>query len=153
MKVKERIYVNLTDQEINDREELLVEVTENLKVTDVEFKFIKKEWSEKIKKEKTMQSDLSRAASTGKELQTVVAIQVFDQKNKRTWIEYKYEKYNERPLTIAEIESIGNSLFKEAVAENKADEDAKEGPVDGENEILRVVNSERKVRTKKDHTV
>lgn len=153
VKVKERIFVNLNEVEIQARAELLVDVTENLKDVDIEFKGIKKEWSEKIKNEKSLQSDLSRSASTGKELQTVVAIQVFDPKNKRTWIEYQNEKYNDRPLTMAELESIGNSLFKEAVAENKADEDAEEGPTEEDNNILKVVNSERKVRTKKDHTV
>jgi hypothetical protein len=152
VKIKTRLNVKLTDQEATQRAEALVDVTENLKDMDLEFKMIKKDWTLRINHEKDIASQLSRSASTKRELQSVVAVQVFDLIKKETWFAYKGEEYERRPLTMMETDQLGNkSLFNDdPELEGKVDDDTEEGPTD-DNAILKVVNSEKKVTKKKDN--
>lgn len=155
--VRASLAVPLTDEEVKAKSEHMVAQMMDLEKLEDELSELKKGLASRIKDVKHEIKKASRIISQRVETRTVEdAVQHYDLDTKRTWIEYRDQKFNDMGMSEFEMKAmIKPPLFPEhddaEKAEAEEDEVKTEPLPSNVSEIEEVRRSESK-KSRKDHT-
>ena len=104
--VKTELFLQLNEQELRERADQISKKVKEINDINDEFSKARKFYGTKIKDLKSQLDTLTDAYSTKTEERNVDCYQVWDLDNKKTWFEYKGDKYHEKEMTNYEVKQV-----------------------------------------------
>lgn len=101
--IAENINARLSETEKRDEANEALARSVEVQSLEDEFKGISTDFKGQIKEQEAKFRNARNAATTGRKYKTVQGVQFYDIENRKTWFEYRDEKYNERDLTNKEV--------------------------------------------------